>query len=212
MQINDLNSPKSIAKALYNVGASKMRDLYAYKLQELIHRTPQVQSIPLNFNKTNQYVGKFQLNAAKTFNALFVNKHKRINKIICTYVITNTKTGMVYVGSTQDFYNRWKKHYNLLKLGGHTNIRLQEQWDAHEPHDFTIEIVNVFGTTVGLLDQERSATHHFDPAMVLNFVIGSKHAPGWHQMSNFGKGRAARPSLTKRGKQTRARWFDLEVA
>lgn len=126
MQFNNLTSPKAIAIALYNISLSKVRDLYARDHATLLRTTPPVNTIAFDLTKTQQYSGRFPLAAVKLFSALFVQSKKRCNKIICTYVLTNTKTGMVYVGSTQDFYARWMKHYNLLKLGGHTNIRLQE--------------------------------------------------------------------------------------
>lgn len=132
--------------------------------------------------------------------------------LICTYVITSTVTGSVYVGSSEDFYNRWAKHTRLMRRGLHTNIRLQDECDRYGIDTLTIEVLKTFDSTRGLIAEEITASNAYDPALLLNFYIGKKIRKGWCTALNTGKGRGARPTKKARGPQMKVRWFDLEAA
>jgi len=45
------------------------------------------------------------------------------------YTITNSVTGRVYVGQTNNFRERWYNHRRTLRLGVHRNWRLQSDWN-----------------------------------------------------------------------------------
>lgn len=44
------------------------------------------------------------------------------------YKITNNKNGKVYIGQSQNMYERWKQHRTALKNGNHPNKEMQKDW------------------------------------------------------------------------------------
>lgn len=44
------------------------------------------------------------------------------------YIIYNTKTGMIYIGSSYNLRERWKSHKTQLNCGKHENLKLQDAW------------------------------------------------------------------------------------
>ena len=208
----DLLSPKERAKASYAQQRSKYLALYsnAEMHDSLAGLTKEIQSYAPPPKLSTPYVGTFSLFGHNVYRAIW--RGTQSFKMICTYVITNKMTGSVYVGSTNDFWRRWQKHCNLLKANGHTNIRLQEEFDAFGSDVFTMEVVECFESTEGLLAQEERVAQAYKPELLLNFRIGTKFANGWHVKQNFGRGRAGRPPKTTRGPQSKPRWFDYASA
>lgn len=57
------------------------------------------------------------------------------------YVITNAKSGKVYIGQAQDIYKRWGEHKRALKRGDHGNKYLQRAWNKHGIKAFKFQIL-----------------------------------------------------------------------
>ena len=45
------------------------------------------------------------------------------------YKITNNSNGKVYIGQSQNMYERWHQHYAALKSGHHPNKEMQSDWN-----------------------------------------------------------------------------------
>jgi hypothetical protein len=56
------------------------------------------------------------------------------------YLITNTRTGKVYVGKTKNTGNRWAVHRSELRLGKHSNPDLQLDYSA-DPNVWHYQII-----------------------------------------------------------------------
>jgi len=60
------------------------------------------------------------------------------------YKITNTITGMMYIGSTTvSFRKRWQQHLLSLNKGIHYNLYLQNSWTLHGEESFFFEILEI---------------------------------------------------------------------
>jgi group I intron endonuclease len=59
------------------------------------------------------------------------------------YLLTNTVTGVVYVGSAVDLLKRWLTHKSDLVHGKHHNPRLQASWQKHGPEAFTYTVLEM---------------------------------------------------------------------
>lgn len=57
------------------------------------------------------------------------------------YIITCIPTSKIYIGSTYDFYKRWKSHKSELKSGTHGNSYLQNAWAKYGEASFTFSIL-----------------------------------------------------------------------
>ena len=45
------------------------------------------------------------------------------------YKITNNANGKVYIGQSQNMYERWNQHRTALKSGHHANREMQKDWN-----------------------------------------------------------------------------------
>ncbi|HEY7341030.1 MAG TPA: GIY-YIG nuclease family protein [Ktedonobacterales bacterium] len=59
------------------------------------------------------------------------------------YVIANTITGDIYIGSSIDLSNRMSQHRALLNAGRHPNTKLQADWDEFGGSAFLFDILEV---------------------------------------------------------------------
>jgi hypothetical protein len=59
------------------------------------------------------------------------------------YVIRNTKTGKVYVGSSIKIKRTWKLHRFNLRKNSHTNYNLQRAWNIDGESSFQFEILEI---------------------------------------------------------------------
>lgn len=57
------------------------------------------------------------------------------------YKIVNTITGKCYVGSAKDFEKRWTRHFNDLKSGTHSSIKLQRSYNKYGESVFIPQII-----------------------------------------------------------------------
>lgn len=60
--------------------------------------------------------------------------------VACVYLIRNTQTGRVYVGSTGDLQHRCAAHRILLQRGEHHNPPLQADWKLYGPQVFVVSV------------------------------------------------------------------------
>ena len=156
------------------------------------------------------YHGTFPITSAATYRPVFnAGMNRYLNQkptvVICTYVITCTATDQHYVGSTQDFYVRWKKHAAELTRSVHTNDRLQDLFHQH-PDAFTISILRQYDSTVGLESHERADALQFENSTLLNYRVGHNLNGDWLPIHNQGR-RNYKPK-NKRGRHSGQRWFD----
>ena len=56
------------------------------------------------------------------------------------YTITNTSSGMKYIGRTSNWTKRRRQHVADLKAGRHGNDRLQKSWDKRGQNGFTFKL------------------------------------------------------------------------
>ena len=57
------------------------------------------------------------------------------------YSITNKNDGRIYVGSGVNIDGRWRAHRKLLKGNRHTNVHLQNAWNAHGSEVFEFAVI-----------------------------------------------------------------------
>jgi hypothetical protein len=60
------------------------------------------------------------------------------------YKITNTKTGMFYIGSSKDLEKRKYKHFHNLKNNNHVNKKLQSSYNKYGEECFIFEVIRNF--------------------------------------------------------------------
>ena len=71
------------------------------------------------------------------------------------YIIKNTVTGKVYVGSSRNVLDRWANHKALLRKKKHHSIKLQRSWDKHGSEAFHFLLVESVDDTEKLLEREQ---------------------------------------------------------
>ena len=71
------------------------------------------------------------------------------------YLIENTMTGDVYVGSTQDHVTRWYNHQYSLGKGCHANRRLQRAWIKYGAAAFVFRVLETPPIAELLLVEQR---------------------------------------------------------
>jgi len=62
-------------------------------------------------------------------------------KVICIYKITNKINNKIYIGSSNNFRNRWKNHTNSLNRNVHENDHLQKAWNKYGKDNFEFNII-----------------------------------------------------------------------
>ena len=70
-------------------------------------------------------------------------QYKETPKQAGIFLITNTTTGKVYLGSSTNLHGPLNKHRFLLTHGMHPVRALQEDWNTLGPDAFRLEIVEV---------------------------------------------------------------------
>lgn len=62
------------------------------------------------------------------------------------YFITNSVNDKVYVGSTYNFYKRWKRHVYELKNKTHANLKLQNNYSKYSDSVMAFQILEICDT------------------------------------------------------------------
>ena len=71
------------------------------------------------------------------------------------YVIRNTISGKVYVGSSINPKKRWREHRCNLRQGKHHAPLLQRAWDARGESAFTFEVIETVHTKAEMVCREQ---------------------------------------------------------
>jgi group I intron endonuclease len=100
------------------------------------------------------------------------------------YAIMNKANGKFYIGSAQDFNDRWKQHTNDLAKGKHHSIHLQRAWDYYGEDYFEIIILE----EVAKEDLEKEEQYYLDSFHPWDKEIGyntavDSHAPPTRETS-----------------------------
>lgn len=197
----DMSSPRARARGQYHSRQSFMAPNYRQGHGELLALTAEQRPTPrLDLTPTRPgFTGMFGFGQRPAYRALLP-----VGKIICTYVIQHRATGQAYVGSTEDFMLRWRRHVQLLRAGGHANHCLQALFDQDGIDAFQISIVRSYPNTTGLIGHEVEASQRFP--LLINLRVGMSRAEDWaaRHRTRAQPYRAVRP----RGPQQRARWYD----
>jgi len=76
------------------------------------------------------------------------------------YLIRNIKSGVVYIGSTRNFRQRWRQHRSKLLAGKHANRHLQNAWNRHGPDAFEWVMAEILPLDDALLKERE--IHYLD--------------------------------------------------
>lgn len=92
------------------------------------------------------------------------------------YVVGNTLTGSVYVGSTRrTFRERFWSHRSRLRAGIHNNPKLQVDWSAQREEDFTFSALEIVEDLNDLEPTEAQWINHYRTILgddkVYNIVV-----------------------------------------
>jgi group I intron endonuclease len=144
-------------------------------------------------------------------------------KVQGVYVIRNTISGRVYVGSAQSIKARWAVHRHQLAHGRHHSKLLQLSWTKHGPEAFSFEIVETVPNASDLTAREQywiDALSAFDPSWERGFnghptagsPLGHKASPEARAaMSASRKGRKVSPEtlakIAPSRNEGRKRWI-----
>jgi group I intron endonuclease len=144
-------------------------------------------------------------------------------KVQGIYVIRNTISGRIYVGSARCIDNRWATHRHSLANGKHHSRLLQRSWTKHGPSAFSFEVLEVVQDASELLAREQhwiDALSAFDPSWERGFngypIAGSprghKISPELRaKLSALRKGRKKTPEhlakITPSRNEGRKRWI-----
>jgi group I intron endonuclease len=80
------------------------------------------------------------------------------------YLIKNTVTGKVYVGSSADVDARWYYHRRLLRLNKHDSPKLQNSWNKHGEDAFKFEIIEPVTNLIHLVAIEQTFIDYYKAA------------------------------------------------
>lgn len=86
------------------------------------------------------------------------------------YVISNTRNGVVYVGSAVDIDRRWAQHKAELQSRRHSNRQLQRDWSYYGPEAFNFTAVETVPQLEGLSAAEQRWIDHYIATSGLHFI------------------------------------------
>lgn len=82
------------------------------------------------------------------------------------YIIKNVVTEKLYVGSTNNFPTRWKRHVLDLNRGNHTGTKLQRAWIKYGQSAFEFSIIEYVEDSTLLMAREQ---HWLDTLRAVDF-------------------------------------------
>lgn len=91
--------------------------------------------------------------------------------IIGVYRISNTVSGLIYIGGSADIKARWRQHKNTLRYGNHTAPRMLVDYRAHGIGPFRFEVIQYLAPAEDLRAAEQAwldKLRPFDPAIGYN--------------------------------------------
>jgi len=72
------------------------------------------------------------------------------------YILFNTVSNMLYIGSSSDLHRRLYLHYSRLHTHSHENIRIQQDFDNYGINSFQCEIIGILDTIEEATEIEHS--------------------------------------------------------
>ena len=87
------------------------------------------------------------------------------------YLITNTVTKKVYVGSSVDIKARWKEHLSSLRKGRHHSVKLQRSWDKHGEDIFKFEVIEPVENVLHLVAIEQTFIDYHKAATIAGYNV-----------------------------------------
>lgn len=71
------------------------------------------------------------------------------------YIIQNTVTGKLYIGSTNSFYRRFRRHRQELTRNEHPNKHLQNSFNKHSAENFKFIVIEIVELETLLIEREQ---------------------------------------------------------
>jgi len=105
------------------------------------------------------------------------------------YLIRNTVTGKLYVGSSVKIQERWQVHRRKLHRGIHHSLKLQRSWKKHGRAAFKLEVVEIANPD-DLIKREQAWLHKTNAAIT-----------GYNMSPTAGSCRGIRRTFTEEHKQ-----------
>jgi len=88
------------------------------------------------------------------------------------YQIRNLKNNNIYIGSTNDFDIRWKRHRHALRKSDHWNPYLQNAWNKYGEESFVFEILERFFHKSFLIELEQYYIDNLEPEYNVAKIAG----------------------------------------
>ena len=89
------------------------------------------------------------------------------------YWIKNLVNHHVYIGSSKNVKERWRKHIKLLEKNKHHSIHLQRAWNKYEEDNFVFEILEKVENKKNLIEREQIYLDIFKPEYNIYIIAGS---------------------------------------
>lgn len=101
-------------------------------------------------------------------------------KICCVYKIIDQTNGKFYLGSSEDFEKRKKRHLKDLRLNCHHNIYLQRSYNKHGEDCFIFKIIKICSPSQRIKTEQ----HHLNKLNFNKCYNISKSASGGNLIAN----------------------------
>lgn len=100
--------------------------------------------------------------------------------IHCVYQIFNTKNSRSYIGSTVNFSQRKRRHFNDLKKGCHSSVFMQRDYAKCGVEAFEIRVIEQVELPSNLIAREQfwidSLKPEYNSAKIAGSTLGIKHS------------------------------------
>lgn len=100
--------------------------------------------------------------------------------IHCVYQIFNTKNSRSYIGSTVNFSQRKRRHFNDLKKGCHSSVFMQRDYAKCGVEAFEIRVIEQVESPSNLIAREQfwidSVKPEYNSAKIAGSTLGIKHS------------------------------------
>jgi group I intron endonuclease len=110
-------------------------------------------------------------------------KLSEVEPIRCgIYKLTNTVTGMIYIGQAQDIAKRWRQHIAMFQSGHHHNKSMLLDFKSHGLSSFEAVVVEECGNNV-LNERERYWTAQEKKELLYSTACLDRNLAGKHKKS-----------------------------
>jgi group I intron endonuclease len=91
--------------------------------------------------------------------------------MIGIYQIENKENGMIYIGSSNNIFNRWKIHIANLNNKTHHSYKLQEDWNQQGLTGFSFSILELVNNKNKLKEAEQIHIDSYDQTILYNVLL-----------------------------------------